>query len=310
MGKEMENTMDMRQLEYFLTLCEQEHMSSTAACLGISQPALSKSIASLEKEVGVQLFDRHGNYIRLNDYGRNFSEYARKALNELRMGLVQVQQTRYDTCGEVRILCHAFADCIMDCVLAYTDLNPRIKVSIRQSDYPGGNLSESTDFLLSTQNEAFMVSEDKQIWTPSLLFSEEHKILISPRYRKYPEDVTSLDIRDLKEDRFVVMPDIYVFYSDITYMLCQLSGFAPKIFCQTEDFLSKIRFTDAGKAICILPECNLRIARQLSPDLQTFSIQGFQTSRTLYLMRRQKSLMSEAALDFWEFTMDYYHAKE
>ena len=45
-------------------------------------------------------------------------------------------------------------------------------------------------------------------------------------------------------------------------------------------------------------------------QLQTFSIQGFQTSRTLYLMRRQKSLMSEAALDFWEFTMDYYHAKE
>ena len=155
-----------------------------------------------------------------------------------------------------------------------------------------------------------MVSEDKQIWTPSLLFSEEHKILISPRYRKYPEEVTSLDIRDLKEDRFIVMPDISVFYSDMTYKLCQLSGFAPKIFCQTKDFLSKIRFTDAGKAICILPECNLRIARQLSPDLQTFSIQGFHTSRTLYLMRRQKSLMSEAALDFWEFTMDYYHAKE
>ena len=81
-----------------------------------------------------------------------------------------------------------------------------------------------------------MVSEDKQIWTPSLLFSEEHKILISPRYRKYPEEVTSLDIRDLKEDRFIVMPDISVFYSDMTYKLCQLSGFAPKIFCQNRRF--------------------------------------------------------------------------
>ena len=34
--------MDMRQLEYFLTLCEQEHMSSTAARLGISQPGIEQ----------------------------------------------------------------------------------------------------------------------------------------------------------------------------------------------------------------------------------------------------------------------------
>ena len=212
--------MDIRQLEYFLTLCEQEHMSSTAACLGISQPALSKSIASLEKEVGVRLFDRHGNSIRLNDNGRNFSVYARKALTELRSGLLQVQQTRYDTCGEIRILCHAFADCITDCVLAYTDLNPRIKISIRQSDYPGASLSENTDFILSTQTEASLISGEEPIWSPSPLFSEEHRILISPRYRKYPEEIKALDISELKDDFFIVMPDISVFYKDITYNLC------------------------------------------------------------------------------------------
>lgn len=302
--------MDIRQLEYFLTLCEQEHMSSTAACLGISQPALSKSIASLEKEVGVRLFDRHGNSIRLNDNGRNFSVYARKALTELRSGLLQVQQTRYDTCGEIRILCHAFADCITDCVLAYTDLNPRIKISIRQSDYPGASLSENTDFILSTQTEASLISGEEPIWSPSPLFSEEHRILISPRYRKYPEEIKALDISELKDDFFIVMPDISVFYKDITYNLCQLAGFAPKVFCHTEDFLSKIRFTDAGKAICILPESNLRVARRLSPDLRTFSIRGFHTSRTIYLMHRQRSLMSEAALDFWDFAMDFYSERK
>ena len=99
-----------------------------------------------------------------------------------------------------------------------------------------------------------MVSEDKQIWTPSLLFSEEHKILISPRYRKYPEEVTSLDIRDLKEDRFIVMPDISVFYSDMTY---KLPGNPQVALREDADRLSSIRKSNLTQKIFCLTE-NLR----------------------------------------------------
>lgn len=61
--------MDIRNIEYFLHLAKYEHVSATADLLHISQPSLSKHITSLEREIGVKLFDRIGNRIVLNKTG-------------------------------------------------------------------------------------------------------------------------------------------------------------------------------------------------------------------------------------------------
>ena len=300
--------MDIKQLGYFLALCQQEHISSTADLLGITQPALSKSLASLEKELGIQLFDRHGNSIRLNDYGRDYAAYAQQALRALENGASILRNSRYDTCGEIRIVCHAFADCLSDCVLAYTDLNPKIKISVGQSAEKDGKLADHADFVLAPHTDSLLLDRRQRTWVAQKLFTEQHQILISPRYRVYPSKITALSIEELREDRFVEMPAVTLFYKDITHQLCHAAGFSPRIFCSTEDFLTKMRFVDAGKAICILPESNLRIARKLSPDIQTFSIRNMDTSRTLYLLGKPASQQSEAAADFWAFAQDFYHS--
>lgn len=298
--------MDVKQLHYFLALCQQEHMSSTAELLGITQPALSKSIASLEKELGTQLFDRHSNSISLNDYGRDFAVYAQNAIAQLESGVARLRQNRYDTRGVIRIVCHAFADCISDCILAYTELNPQIQITVGQDASKDKNLVDHADFVLAPQSDNLLLDNQQHTWVAQRLFTEQHCVLISPRYREYPPEVTELSMTDLREDLFVEMPNVTMFYTDITHRLCHAFGFSPKIFCSTEDFLTKIRFVDAGRAICILPECNLRIARKLSPDIRTFLIKDINTSRTIYLLGRPASQQPEAAADFWEFARDFY----
>lgn len=303
--------MDVRQLEYFLELSKQEHMSSTAACLGISQPALSKSIANLEKELGTRLFDRHGNHISLNDSGRMFAHYAERSLNELQNGIHQLRQAQYDTFGVIRIVCHAFPDAITDCILAYTELNPKIRIDIGETESAGNLRVEEADFLLSAQDESALLSRDGKVWYPQILFKESRYVLISPRCRTYPEEITSVSMEELRDDYFVDMRDLSYFYTDITYKLAHAAGFFPKVFCSTEDFITKMHFVDAGRAICILPGCCLRMARRISPDVRIFEIANFDTERTLYLLRQKKTQMSEAALDFWDFVADYYaHPEE
>ena len=50
--------MDLSQLYYFIVAAEQEHMTKASEILALSQSALSRSITSLENELGVPLFDR------------------------------------------------------------------------------------------------------------------------------------------------------------------------------------------------------------------------------------------------------------
>lgn len=79
--------MTLQQLYYFRELAHMEHYTKTALKLHISQPALSYSIAELEKELGVKLFDRKGNRIFLNDNGRLFYSFITKGLESIDNGI-------------------------------------------------------------------------------------------------------------------------------------------------------------------------------------------------------------------------------
>ncbi|KGR91517.1 LysR family transcriptional regulator [Ureibacillus massiliensis 4400831 = CIP 108448 = CCUG 49529] len=74
--------MDFISLMYFKTVAKYENMSRASEHLHVSQPALSKSIALLEENLGVTLFDRHGRSIKLNRYGKFFLERAEVILRE------------------------------------------------------------------------------------------------------------------------------------------------------------------------------------------------------------------------------------
>lgn len=53
---------ELLQLHYFLKFAKLEHMTQAAQELRIAQPALSKTIARLEEDLGVPLFDRQGRF--------------------------------------------------------------------------------------------------------------------------------------------------------------------------------------------------------------------------------------------------------
>lgn len=61
--------MNLQRIQYFLVLCESFHFTNAARKLGISQPALTKSIYQLEKDLGVRLIRREGRHTHLTKQG-------------------------------------------------------------------------------------------------------------------------------------------------------------------------------------------------------------------------------------------------
>src|ERR1700756_1659736 len=72
--------MELRHLRYFVAVAEEQNVTQAAKRLHISQPPLSRQIRDLEMEMGLALFERGANAIRLTEAGRIFLLEARAVL--------------------------------------------------------------------------------------------------------------------------------------------------------------------------------------------------------------------------------------
>lgn len=61
--------MELRVLNYFLTVAQEENITRAANLLHVTQPTLSRQLAELEEELGVKLFHRGNRYITLTEQG-------------------------------------------------------------------------------------------------------------------------------------------------------------------------------------------------------------------------------------------------
>ena len=69
--------MDIKQLEIFVTACERGSFSQAAACMYMTQPNISKTIRTLEHELGRPLLVRNAKGVQPTSYGKTVLEYAR-----------------------------------------------------------------------------------------------------------------------------------------------------------------------------------------------------------------------------------------
>ena len=84
--------MNTKQIQYVLALSETLSFSQVAEQLGITQPALSKQIQHIEKELGVKLFDRNHSPLTLTPAGEYFVRNARELVykeDQLRKALIK-----------------------------------------------------------------------------------------------------------------------------------------------------------------------------------------------------------------------------
>lgn len=93
--------LNLQQLEYFIALAQNEHMTQTAKELNTSQPNLSYAMNELEKELGAPLIKKVGRNIKLTQYGKEFYIYAKQALKQLNAGVDIIQSAINPTTGTI-----------------------------------------------------------------------------------------------------------------------------------------------------------------------------------------------------------------
>jgi DNA-binding transcriptional LysR family regulator len=95
--------MELRHLRYFVGAGEEEHFGRAAERLGIAQPALSRQIQDLEKELGFSLFDRLSRGVKLSAAGRLYLSDARRILQDVHQARRRAERVATGKAGTLRV---------------------------------------------------------------------------------------------------------------------------------------------------------------------------------------------------------------
>ena len=97
--------MELRVLEYFLTLAQEGSVSAAAEALHVSQPTLSRQLMDLERELGTTLFLRGRRGITLTEDGMLLRRRAAELLSLANIAKSELAAGRDALAGEIRIGC-------------------------------------------------------------------------------------------------------------------------------------------------------------------------------------------------------------
>lgn len=97
--------MELRVLEYFLTVAREENITKAAALLHITQPTLSRQLMQMEEELGVRLFHRGRHSILLTKEGMLLRRRAQEIVNLAHKTEKELRHEEESVSGEISIGC-------------------------------------------------------------------------------------------------------------------------------------------------------------------------------------------------------------
>ena len=95
----------LENLKIFKDIAQTNRISRGAAMNGISQSAASQLIQHLEKDLGVELFDRSKRPLALTPAGKLYYEACRDILRRYEQAEAEIQALKAEASGSVRMAC-------------------------------------------------------------------------------------------------------------------------------------------------------------------------------------------------------------
>ena len=290
--------MELLQLRYFKAVAENESLTQTANKLFISPPSLSSTISRLEKELGTELFDRHGNRLHLNTRGYVFLECVNQILSSLDNTVAEVRDM--EAKREVLLSVATTSPNVWIELFSTFQLeNPEMRVthtSLRLDELKTPGCLYKYDFVIASPTDVTSHWKHRE-----LLYNDDYPVLLV-----HPDHPLSkrreISLAEVKDEPFVALTPGFSsrkYFDD----LCERTGFTPKIAIECDYMMrSYMVMKKIGVALATAytnyarlydGTCCIDITEPVFPRVQA-------------LFRDEKRHMNAAAARFQKFATNFY----
>jgi len=250
---------ELRQLRYFVVLTEELHFGRAASRLFIVQPALSKQIASLEKELGAELFVRTKRHVELTLAGRALLADARQILAQVDGVSARAQLASRGEVGalDIGFIVPVLYDLLPYMLRRYRAAYPNVELNFHElhtRDVVDGVLGR--DLHIGFTRLPVSAGADLRV----------HPLVEEPLLVAMPEDhpaaaKETVALADLATENFILItrsaePELH----DVHVATCAAAGFTPRAAHQVDRTTVAVGLVASGLGMCFVPA-----ALQLAP---------------------------------------------
>ena len=286
--------MTLLNYEIFNMVVAHKSFNKAAEHLSLTPSAVSHAITKLENDMGLRLFERHRNGVKLTESGEMLLPYIRSLLNDSEQLQQVISKIKGLEVGVVKIgmFNSVCVNWIPNLVKAYARLHPTVEIQIFQGGYEDvamwiENATVDMGFVSLSSDYPF---ETKPLYKDPLM-------CIVPKGFK-PKREGLVTIEDLKERQLVHQSEGNDSETSNYLKRHNISVATP---FQIEDDQSLLAIVESGLGICLVPSL---VLSNLKHDVDAYPLLP-EAFRVIGLATRDLSNLSPIAKNFYAFILKY-----
>ena len=242
--------MELETIRAFLAVADGSTVTEAAERAHRTQPAVSRALTRLERDVGTQLFQRVGRGLSLTPAGRELAQHARDSLDAYERGMRAVQDIAAPDAGFVPVaFLHTLGTWLVpELIRTFRAERPQVRFDLRQH----GDAGLVDDLLRGVVDLAITGNVPR---LPQLegrrLFLEPLQLVVPPDHRLAGR--RSARLRDVADEQFIMLKPGFSLRA-VTEQLCAEVGFAPHVGFEGEEVETLRGLVSAGLGVALLPE--------------------------------------------------------
>ncbi|MFD7699134.1 LysR family transcriptional regulator [Streptomyces caelestis] len=251
----MTTDVHLRDLRYFLAVAEELHFTRAAERLYVSQPALSKQVRALERQLGVELFRRDRRGVALTPAGTALLPHARRVLAAWEEGAAAVERARaaqHSTLVVGMSTSPGRGGLLPAIRSRFTAAHPDAAVRLRQvgwEDPTAGLADRGADVAFAWLP---LPDADRYAWT---VVAEEPRLVALPETHPLAAR-TNLTLADLADEPFLALPLSAGVLRDHWLALDERPGGPPRIGAEIAGTEETYEALVAGLGVCLVAAGN------------------------------------------------------